>query len=97
MKQKEYQQLVVDAGALPCLVDWLRMQKISTIAQPLIDLLKRVADAITSLAHENTGIKTLVRFFSFFHTLKNIYSTAVFFTLIYKWYIQDGRWYSSSC
>ncbi|KAH1077999.1 hypothetical protein GLYMA_19G156400v4 [Glycine max] len=59
--EKEYQQLVVDAGALPCLVDWLRMQKISTIAQPLIDLLKRVADAITSLAHENTGIKTLVR------------------------------------
>lgn len=62
MKQKEYQQLVVDAGALPCLVDWLRMQKISTIAQPLIDLLKRVADAITSLIHENNGIKTLFRF-----------------------------------
>ncbi|KAL2660009.1 hypothetical protein AAZX31_03G136100 [Glycine max] len=59
--EQEYQQLIVDAGALPCLVDWLRMQKISTTSQPLIDLLKRVADAITSLIHENNGIKTLFR------------------------------------
>ncbi|TKY62448.1 ARM repeat protein interacting with ABF2 [Spatholobus suberectus] len=59
--QPEHQQLITDAGALPCLVDLLRRHKISTTSQSLIDLLRRVAGAITSLAHENTDIKTLVR------------------------------------
>ena len=65
-KQPEHQQLIVDAGALPYLVDLLRRHKTSSISQALIGLLRRAADAITNLAHENTSIKTLVRFFYFF-------------------------------
>lgn len=63
-KQPEYQQLIVDAGALTCLVDLLKRHKAPIISQALFSgLLRRVADAITNLAHENTNIKTLVRFF----------------------------------
>ncbi|KAK7336752.1 hypothetical protein VNO77_17298 [Canavalia gladiata] len=58
---QEHQQLIVDAGALSCLVNLLKRHKTSAVSQPLIDLLRRVADAITNLAHENTSIKTLVR------------------------------------
>nr|XP_004493669.1 ARM REPEAT PROTEIN INTERACTING WITH ABF2-like isoform X1 [Cicer arietinum] len=58
----EYQQLIVDAGALTCLVDLLKRHKAPIISQALFSgLLRRVADAITNLAHENTNIKTLVR------------------------------------
>ncbi|XP_020238767.1 ARM REPEAT PROTEIN INTERACTING WITH ABF2 [Cajanus cajan] len=59
--QPTHQQLIIEAGALPCLIDLLRRHKISTISQLLSDVLKRVADAITSLALRNSGIKTLVR------------------------------------
>ncbi|RDX70738.1 Arm repeat protein with ABF2, partial [Mucuna pruriens] len=59
--QREFQQIIVDAGALPCLVDLLRRHKTSTVSQSHIDLLRRVSGAITSLAHENSDIKTLVR------------------------------------
>ncbi|ESW34422.1 hypothetical protein PHAVU_001G151300 [Phaseolus vulgaris] len=59
--KQEYQDLIVGAGALPCLVESLKKHKICTISQPLINLLKRAADAITSLAHENSDIKTCVR------------------------------------
>ncbi|KAK7360629.1 hypothetical protein VNO77_02637 [Canavalia gladiata] len=58
---QEHRQLIVDAGALFCLVNLLKRHKISAISHPLIDLLRRVADAITNLAHENTSIKTFVR------------------------------------
>ncbi|RDY00397.1 Arm repeat protein with ABF2, partial [Mucuna pruriens] len=58
---REYQKIIIDAGALPCLVDLLRRHKISTISQPYIDLLRRVAGAISSLAYENSDIKILVR------------------------------------
>ncbi|TKY44491.1 ARM repeat protein interacting with ABF2 [Spatholobus suberectus] len=57
----EYQQLIIDAGALPCLVDLLRRHKINTMSRPLIGLLRRVADTINNLAYENTIIRTLVR------------------------------------
>ncbi|KAI5426685.1 hypothetical protein KIW84_032206, partial [Lathyrus oleraceus] len=58
----EYQQLIVDAGALPCLVELLMRPKALGVSQSLFSLLLgRVADAITNLAHENINIKTLVR------------------------------------
>ncbi|KAJ1433072.1 Armadillo-type fold [Sesbania bispinosa] len=57
----EYQQLIVDAGALPYLVDLLRRHRAGGISPELTGMLKKVADAITNLAHENTSVKTLVR------------------------------------
>ncbi|XP_058748627.1 ARM REPEAT PROTEIN INTERACTING WITH ABF2-like isoform X2 [Vicia villosa] len=58
----ENQQLIVDAGALPCLVELLMRPKAPGVSQALFSrLLGRVADAITNLAHENINIKTLVR------------------------------------
>ncbi|KEH23765.1 ARM repeat protein interacting WITH ABF2 protein [Medicago truncatula] len=58
----EYQRLIVDAGALSYLVELLKRPKSPVISQALFSgLLRRAADAITSLAHENTNIKTLVR------------------------------------
>ncbi|TKY44836.1 ARM repeat protein interacting with ABF2 [Spatholobus suberectus] len=59
--KREHQQLIIDAGVLPCLVDLLRRHKISTISRSLISLLRRVADTINNLAFGNTIIKTLVR------------------------------------
>lgn len=70
IKKPDHGQLVIYAGALP--VDLLRRYKISTISQPLIHLLSRVAHAINHLAYENTIIQTLLRFFSFFTYLKII-------------------------
>lgn len=63
LKQPEYQQLMVDAGALHCLVDLLKRHKSGSICQAFTGLLRRAADAITNLAHENISIKTLVRLF----------------------------------
>ena len=58
----EYQQLIVDAGALPFLVELLKRPKCPTISEKLFSgLLRRAADAITSLAYENTRSKTLIR------------------------------------
>ncbi|MED6106816.1 hypothetical protein PIB30_007842 [Stylosanthes scabra] len=57
----EHQNLIVDSGALPYIVDLLKRHKTSSISPSCIGLLRRVADAITSLAHENTTIKNLVR------------------------------------
>ncbi|MED6135357.1 hypothetical protein PIB30_045686 [Stylosanthes scabra] len=57
----EHQNLIVNSGALPYIVDLLTRHKTSSITPGYIGLLRRVADAITSLAHENTTIKNLVR------------------------------------
>ncbi|CAI8614194.1 unnamed protein product [Vicia faba] len=58
----DHQQLIVDAGALPCLVELLMRPKAPGVSQALFSsLLGRAADAITNLAHENINIKTLVR------------------------------------
>jgi len=70
VKQQEHQDLIVGAGVLPCLVESLKRHKLGTISEPLVNLLKRAADAITSLAHENDDIKTRVRFFSLFFNLQ---------------------------
>ncbi|XP_057438771.1 ARM REPEAT PROTEIN INTERACTING WITH ABF2-like [Lotus japonicus] len=57
----EYQQLIVDAGVLSYLVDFLRLHKTGLMSQELVGLLKKAADAITNLAHENTNIKNHLR------------------------------------
>lgn len=61
-QQPEHQQLIVDTGALSHLVDLLKRHKDSHITRPLYSAIRRAADAITNLAHENSSIKTRVRF-----------------------------------
>ena len=62
LQQPEHQQLIVDAGALPPLVNLLRRHNNKTNSRVVNRLIKRAADAITNLAHENSNIKTVVRF-----------------------------------
>lgn len=68
----QHKKLIIDAGALPCLVDLLRRHKSCPICSPLVGLLRIVANAICYLASDNTNIKTLVRFVFlslFFHAV----------------------------
>ncbi|XP_054818516.1 ARM REPEAT PROTEIN INTERACTING WITH ABF2-like isoform X2 [Prosopis cineraria] len=57
----EHQQHIVDAGALPYLMDLLKRHKTCGNSRALTGLIRRAADAITNLAHENGIIKTRVR------------------------------------
>ncbi|XP_012487138.1 ARM REPEAT PROTEIN INTERACTING WITH ABF2 isoform X2 [Gossypium raimondii] len=57
----EHQQLIVDSGALSHLVNLLRRHKDSSISRAVISVIRRAADALTNLAHENSSIKTRVR------------------------------------
>ncbi|AQK85755.1 ARM REPEAT PROTEIN INTERACTING WITH ABF2 [Zea mays] len=57
----EHQQFIVDAGALPPLVKLLKRQRSTTNSRMVNSVIKRAADAITNLAHENSNIKTRVR------------------------------------
>uniref|UniRef100_A0A7N0SYL5 BTB domain-containing protein n=1 Tax=Kalanchoe fedtschenkoi TaxID=63787 RepID=A0A7N0SYL5_KALFE len=57
----EYQQLIADAGALPHLVDLLKRKNDGCSPRAVISVIRRAADAITNLAHENSSIKTRVR------------------------------------
>ncbi|KAJ4727476.1 ARM repeat protein interacting with ABF2 [Melia azedarach] len=57
----EHQQLIVDIGALSHLVDLLKRYKSSSNSRALSGVIRRAADAITNLAHENANIKTRVR------------------------------------
>lgn len=57
----EHQQLIVDAGALPLLVDILKRHKNGSNSRAVTGVIRRAADAITNLAHENSSIKTRVR------------------------------------
>ncbi|KAM1171815.1 hypothetical protein ACFXTH_022138 [Malus domestica] len=57
----EHQQLIVDTGALAHLVDLLKRHKDSPVSRALYSVIRRAADAITNLAHENSNIKTRVR------------------------------------
>ncbi|KNA05314.1 hypothetical protein SOVF_191540, partial [Spinacia oleracea] len=57
----EYQQLIVDAGALPHLVALLKRHKSGCNSRSLHSAVRRAADAITNLAHENSSIKSRVR------------------------------------
>ncbi|KAJ6306657.1 hypothetical protein OIU78_021885 [Salix suchowensis] len=57
----EHQQLIVDAGALTHLVELLKRHKSADNSRAVNGVVRRAADAITNLAHENSGIKTRVR------------------------------------
>ncbi|XP_010277774.1 PREDICTED: ARM REPEAT PROTEIN INTERACTING WITH ABF2-like isoform X2 [Nelumbo nucifera] len=57
----EHQQLIVDAGALSHLVDLLKRHKDGSSSRAVNSVIRRAADAITNLAHENSWIKTRVR------------------------------------
>ncbi|KAJ9182079.1 hypothetical protein P3X46_006109 [Hevea brasiliensis] len=57
----EHQQLIVDAGALSLLVDLLKRHKYGSSSRAVNSVIRRAADAITNLAHENSSIKTRVR------------------------------------
>ncbi|XP_022738667.1 ARM REPEAT PROTEIN INTERACTING WITH ABF2-like isoform X2 [Durio zibethinus] len=57
----EHQQLIVDSGALSHLVNLLRWHKDVSSSRAVISVIRRAADAITNLAHENSSIKTRVR------------------------------------
>ncbi|KAK4376279.1 hypothetical protein RND71_006956 [Anisodus tanguticus] len=57
----EHQQLIVDAGALPHLVSLLKRHKNAQNSRAVNGVIRRAADAITNLAHENSSIKTRVR------------------------------------
>lgn len=70
IEQPEHQQLIVDGGVLPCLMDLLKRRNTCGNSQALSGLLKRVADAITNLAHENGSVKTRVRYSIIPHTFE---------------------------
>ncbi|XP_010255973.1 PREDICTED: ARM REPEAT PROTEIN INTERACTING WITH ABF2-like isoform X2 [Nelumbo nucifera] len=57
----EHQQLIVDAGALSHLVDLLKRHRDGCSSRAVNSVIRRAADAITNLAHENSSIKTRVR------------------------------------
>ncbi|XP_065863372.1 ARM REPEAT PROTEIN INTERACTING WITH ABF2 isoform X1 [Euphorbia lathyris] len=57
----EHQQLIVDTGALSHLVELLKRHKDGSISRAVNSVIRRAADAITNLAHENSSIKTRVR------------------------------------
>lgn len=63
--QPEHQQLIVDAGALPHLVGLLKRHRDGQNSRAVNGVIRRAADAITNLAHENSSIKTCVRFVCF--------------------------------
>ncbi|KAL3582426.1 hypothetical protein D5086_016758 [Populus alba] len=61
----EHQQIIVDAGALSHLVSLLKRQRDvhrdGSNSRAVNSVIRRAADAITNLAHENSSIKTRVR------------------------------------
>ncbi|KAL5139892.1 ARM REPEAT PROTEIN INTERACTING WITH ABF2 [Glycine soja] len=57
----EHQQFIVDSGALTHLVDLLKRHRNGLTSRAINSLIRRAADAITNLAHENSSIKTRVR------------------------------------
>ncbi|KAH9682795.1 ARM REPEAT PROTEIN INTERACTING WITH ABF2 [Citrus sinensis] len=57
----EHQQLIVDNGALSHLVNLLKRHMDSNCSRAVNSVIRRAADAITNLAHENSSIKTRVR------------------------------------
>ncbi|XP_076923258.1 ARM REPEAT PROTEIN INTERACTING WITH ABF2-like [Bidens hawaiensis] len=57
----ERQQVIVDAGTLPHLVAMLKRHKNGQSSRAVNRAIRKAADSITNLAHENSNIKTLVR------------------------------------
>ncbi|KAM1001479.1 hypothetical protein ACFX15_007654 [Malus domestica] len=90
----EYQQLVVDAGALPHLVDLLKRHKWGSDSPAPDAVIRRACDTIAHLAHENSNIKNLVRIeggipplvqlLNFFDTKVQIAAAGALRTLAFK-------------
>ncbi|CAH1448225.1 unnamed protein product [Lactuca virosa] len=57
----KHQQRTMDVGALPHLVGLLKRHLDGQSSRALNGAIRKAADAITNLAHENSSIKTLVR------------------------------------
>nr|GFB73245.1 ARM repeat protein interacting with ABF2 [Tanacetum cinerariifolium] len=57
----EHQHLIVDAGALAHLVALLKRHRDNRNSRAVNGVIRKAADAITNLAHENGSIKTRVR------------------------------------
>ncbi|KAL8224893.1 hypothetical protein R6Q57_017450 [Mikania cordata] len=57
----EHQQTIVDAGAIPHLVALLKRHKNGQKSRVVNGAIRKAADAITNLAHENGKSKTFVR------------------------------------
>eukprot|EP01018_Ginkgo_biloba_P034226 Gb_07904 [translate_table: standard] len=57
----EHQHLIADSGALSHLIALLKRRRQSSSGRAVNAVIRRAADAITNLAHENGSIKTLVR------------------------------------
>ncbi|GKD13139.1 ARM repeat protein interacting with ABF2-like protein [Tanacetum coccineum] len=59
--EPEHQHLIVDAGALPHLVALLKRHRDNRNSRAVNGVIRKAADAITNLAHENGSVKTRVR------------------------------------
>jgi len=80
--QPEHQQLIVDSGALKHLVDLLKRHENGLTSRAINSLIRRAADAITNLAHENSSIKTRVRYASSSTTMQLKFNLEWFFLMI---------------
>ncbi|TQD99307.1 hypothetical protein C1H46_015096 [Malus baccata] len=90
----EYQQLVVDAGALPHLVDLLKRHKRGSESPAPDAVIRRACDTIAHIAHENGNTKNLVRIeggipplvelLNFFNTKVQIAAAGALRTLAFK-------------
>ena len=81
--QPEHQQLIVDSGALKHLVDLLKRHRNGLTSRAINSLIRRAADAITNLAHENSNIKTRVRFC--FLNVCHVFKFSLDFVLNINW------------
>ncbi|KVH91231.1 Armadillo [Cynara cardunculus var. scolymus] len=82
MLPPDHQQFIVDAGTLPHLVALLKRRRDDQNVRTVNGAIRKAADAITNLAHENSSIKTCVRLVSlhaFQLQLKIVVSMAVMF------------------
>lgn len=59
--KREHQRCIADAGAIFCLVTLLKRFGSSSTARAVNGVIRRAADTLTNLAHENGFIKNLVR------------------------------------
>lgn len=59
--QPEYQERIVELGGLSQLVTLLKLHKCGINSRGANGVMRRAADAITNLAHENANIKIRVR------------------------------------
>lgn len=94
LEQPELQQLIVDCGALPHLIDLLKRHEDGSTTRAVNSLIRRAADAITNLAHENSSIKIRVRCAPVKFRIKQCLSSIFLNSIGTE--VQDGRWDSTS-